>query len=51
MLRAASSPNTIEKVDVDTLFGHAEVRSFVESSRRTQLFKLGTVDRSMPVDV
>ena len=51
MLRAASPPFMPPKVDVDMLFGHAEVRSLVESSRRTQLFKVGTVDRSMPVDV
>ena len=51
MLRAASPPYTLKKVDVDMLFRHACVRGFVESSRRTQLFKLGTVDRSMPVDV
>ena len=44
-------PFTLKKVDVDMLFRHACVRSLVESSRRTQLFKVGTVDRSMPVDV
>ena len=42
MLRAAFPPYT---VDVDMLLRHADVRSLVESSRRTHLLKLGTVDR------